>query len=776
MGEVTQVDQPNPAGGANLVSTTTYDVVGHVVQTQQIRGAVTQNRTATYNALGQLSASASPEKGAMTFAYNANYTLDYKIDAKNQKIKYIYDDFKRVTQVQKYPTSGGAEDLCQQVNYTWDTHPLGAPYGLNGKGKVVRVQWAQPVGCTAGAGGNWTEDYSYNAAGQMTLKGLSPQIGIAGLFSTTNTYDNEGKLTAFTGLNGTYTYGFDSMGRPLSLTKSGDPGPLASGAAYNAAGQMTGLTYGLSGVSWTETNAFNALGQLTRKTIPTVVDFEYTFSATVNNGQITTQKDWITGDEQNYQYDALKRLTMAWTTGPAYGLSFGYDGFGNKLSQTVTKGSAPASSITVDANNRITGQTYDANGNMTSGASSTLTYDIDNRVVTAGGLSSENYSYDPGNKRIWKKRALGGGSFAEDVYFYGIGTGRLGIYTKTGGTYSVKSVDVRFAGKLVYTNSAWVATDRMGSIRYRKPTGAGERLDFFPYGEERPSATAQDRDKFATYMRDDTGLDDADQRYFTNTSGRFVTPDPAGDGSNWYAYAGGDPANSNDPSGLAAATLEAFGMPLTFEPVVEPPQPQRDPYAVFGGPATSSVWRPPSPPPPPEPGSGFGSAFGLPQNWGPGGSGSANCSDVYSCPDQAIAALTFLEEEKKRQRCATAVGAAFQSLTNFVDWAIDKYYDDSNEVFSREAAAAALAGGWFGYHGTLEGLIGLEAGAIGAAAGAFTAATVVISGAILMNRILGDPVDQMLLFRAKTVAYGLIQLARVGAEMATCDLAALVYW
>jgi hypothetical protein len=47
MGAVTQVDQPNPAGGANLVSTTTYDLVGHVIQTQQIRGAVTLNRTAT---------------------------------------------------------------------------------------------------------------------------------------------------------------------------------------------------------------------------------------------------------------------------------------------------------------------------------------------------------------------------------------------------------------------------------------------------------------------------------------------------------------------------------------------------------------------------------------------------------------------------------------------------------------------------------------------------------------------------------------------------------
>ena len=151
-------------------------------------------------------------------------------------------------------------------------------------------------------------------------------------------------------------------------------------------------------------------------------------SAKSNNGQITAQKDWVTGDEQNYQYDALKRLTMAWTTGPAYGLSFGYDGFGNKLSQTVTKGSAPASSITVDANNRITGQTYDANGNMTSGASSTLTYDVDNRVVTAAGLSSESYSYSPSNKRVWKRKAVGGGNFVEEVYVYGIDGARLGTF------------------------------------------------------------------------------------------------------------------------------------------------------------------------------------------------------------------------------------------------------------------------------------------------------------------------------------------------------------
>ncbi len=46
---------------------------------------------------------------------------------------------------------------------------------------------------------------------------------------------------------------------------------------------------------------------------------------------------------------------------------------------------------------------------------------------------------------------------------------------------------------------------------------ASARLDgkYYPYGQERPSATTNGSEKFATYFRDaETGLDYADQRYF----------------------------------------------------------------------------------------------------------------------------------------------------------------------------------------------------------------------------------------------------------------------
>ena len=103
-----------------------------------------------------------------------------------------------------------------------------------------------------------------------------------------------------------------------------------------------------------------------------------------------------------------------------------------------------------------------------------------------------------------------------------------------------------FGGKLIKNASGYVTPDRLGSIG-----------KYFPYGQERPSATPDGKEKFATYFRDsETGLDYADQRYHQPGMGRFMTPDPLGaanskNPSSWnqYDYSEGDPINNNDPTG-----------------------------------------------------------------------------------------------------------------------------------------------------------------------------------------------------------------------------------
>ena len=127
---------------------------------------------------------------------------------------------------------------------------------------------------------------------------------------------------------------------------------------------------------------------------------------------------------------------------------------------------------------------------------------------------------------------------------------------------TMKTTNVYFGGKLIlkgtystaypvpadYAALAAVAADRLGSIG-----------KFYPYGQEKPSATTNDTEKFTGYFRDQaTGLDYADQRYHQPGVGRFMSADPykasagANDPGSWnrYAYTRGDPVNRIDSSGL----------------------------------------------------------------------------------------------------------------------------------------------------------------------------------------------------------------------------------
>jgi len=106
------------------------------------------------------------------------------------------------------------------------------------------------------------------------------------------------------------------------------------------------------------------------------------------------------------------------------------------------------------------------------------------------------------------------------------------------------------------TRYALYPSDRLGSIG-----------KYYPYGQERPSATTNDTEKFTGYFRDSaTGLDYADQRYHQPGMGRFMTADPAASSAqgndpgshNRYAYTGGDPVNRVDRTGRDACDANAL--------------------------------------------------------------------------------------------------------------------------------------------------------------------------------------------------------------------------
>ena len=496
----------------------------------------------------------------MTYTYNNDNTLATTTDAKNQRQVYTYDNFGRIVQIARGTLSGSTftEDLAQRSTYAYEGTNNGFSTATNGR--VSQVTYAGPHGTA------FVEMYSYHNAGGVTKK----RVQITGTPFGSNTinmdaaytYDGEGRVLSIrypfgrVNSNGTtidgplYNYTYDTLGRLQRMTDLAN-NPIVNDVIYGPADEMLTMTAS----TFNETRTYNANLQLTELVSGTNVHLKYNYSASQNNGQIVSQQDLVSGETISYQYDSLKRLVQASAAGDPSGSwaqNFSFDGFGNLTEKTSTN--APQLSVAVDwATNRIQSfASYDNNGNMTGHAGDGYSYDLQNRMIQASvsGAGTVIYGYDWTNHRTYKGAYSSGIYSAEELYFYGVEGHKYGTWkiNASSGVLLQASVTKQwFGGRLVSPE------DRLGS-----------KGKYFAFGEERTNVTPanppNDQEKFATYTRDSaTGLDYANQRYYSSIVGRFTRPDPYGGSAsvgnpqswNRYSYVGNDPANEFDPDGLA---------------------------------------------------------------------------------------------------------------------------------------------------------------------------------------------------------------------------------
>ena len=183
--------------------------------------------------------------------------------------------------------------------------------------------------------------------------------------------------------------------------------------------------------------------------------------------------------------------------------------------------------------NRITGQSYDANGNLLSlPLGGTAAYDAENRLVAVPGAT---YGYDGSNKRIWRwTGSVDGYGYGNasglQLYLYGLDGKQLGTYVTsfyTNTAVAMAPVLLDSVGTLtVYSRGKKAGAGTPGVLVAFKQDRLGSTVKTYPYGEEKV-ANEMDDWKFATYLRDTaTNLDYADQRFYASGQGRFMTPDP----------------------------------------------------------------------------------------------------------------------------------------------------------------------------------------------------------------------------------------------------------
>jgi RHS repeat-associated protein len=345
----------------------------------------------------------------------------------------------------------------------------------------------------------------------------------------------------------------------------GFPTTLVGASAYvtqtlvNVMGQVVTQTLG-NGVA-TRYDYFANNFRLQRIVVgASLLDMQYVYDAVGNVKSISDGSQ-----TQNFLYDALNRLTDAWTVGGTtgtYSETYRYNAIGNITNTSrlgsYTYGSKPHAVTKVGSDTF----SYDANGNLYTrtfgiGKVTTYTFDIENRlskVIT--GTQVVTYTYDGDGKRVLQQFSDGSKTaYASAIEIAITSTQRItkSYYQLSGKVVAMRVITSATSSTLYYMHSdhlgsASLTTSASGTVVATQRYGA--------WGNIRAMTGAMPTDIGYTGQRlDSTGLMFYNARYYDANIGRFISADSivpnAGNPQalNRYSYVYNSPLNYVDPSG-----------------------------------------------------------------------------------------------------------------------------------------------------------------------------------------------------------------------------------
>ncbi len=283
----------------------------------------------------------------------------------------------------------------ENIAYTWDS-TAGGNRGIG-----------RPTGIDDASG---SVEWVYDALGRRIQE--TKTTGAAG-YTISYAYDAAGNITQVTYPSGRLVvFARDALGRVSGVTTKKDAASptvtLASNVAYQPFGPLQGLSFG-NGLTLAKTVTqdydLSTLKVQDPTTLATIVDRSFARTDLVNLTGITEAA--VSGRNETYTYTPTNRLQNA--VGPWGTLTWSYDLVGNRTSEVLTAGSTstfnyPAgsnrlASVTQGATS-LRSFTHDGAGNVTADDRGGTVYDYRHnhrgRIdrVTVSGQVKADYSYD----------------------------------------------------------------------------------------------------------------------------------------------------------------------------------------------------------------------------------------------------------------------------------------------------------------------------------------------------------------------------------------------
>ncbi|HET9285264.1 MAG TPA: RHS repeat-associated core domain-containing protein [Candidatus Angelobacter sp.] len=549
---------------------TTFDALGRPISKTDQAGKVTQM---AYDALTRLTSVTDALGNVTGYAYDEVGNRISQTDANNHVTKFVYDQRGRkiaytlpLGQTESY-SYDAAGNLISRTDFRGKV----TTYSYDPMNRLL--QKTPDISFSAPAIG-----FTYTPTGQRAS--MSDASG-----ATTYSYDKRDRLLARSTPSGTLTYTYDSAGNLLS-TQSSHPGGAAASYSYD---QLNRLAV-LSDVSGVSTYAYNAVGNLATLTLANGVATQYSYN-TLNrllsmgstNGTTAISSYAYTlgpsgnklsvaelsGRQAAYGFDDLYRLTSETISGAASqngSVSYQYDAAGNRLAITSTVAAIPSGVTSYDANDRITTDVYDANGNTISTNGTTNVYDFENHLIQNGGVS---IVYDGDGNRVSETVAGVTTNYLVDTNSPS-GFAQVLEELQSGSvvraySYGLQLVNQRqiIAG---VPSTSFYGFDGTGSVRYLTDSlgSVTDTYDYDVFGNLINSTGSTPNNYLYQGQQFDPALHVYYNRarYLDTTSGRFLTVDPyLGNLSDplslhRYLYARLDPVDRSDPSGQQFSMAE----------------------------------------------------------------------------------------------------------------------------------------------------------------------------------------------------------------------------
>ncbi|WP_189521379.1 RHS repeat-associated core domain-containing protein [Mesorhizobium sp. M1B.F.Ca.ET.045.04.1.1] len=536
-------------GGLNLTEARSYDVLGRLIGVSDPGGSTWSY---TYDLLGNRLSASDPDLGTWTYVYDAANRLTSQTDAGSTVTTLSYDQMDRLTLKTATPSGGSAVTLTQN---TYD-QASGGSYNIGH--------------LTTSTNPAATQSYKYDGFGQVarqdaTIGTLTP--------TTTTTRDASGQAIATQYLPVELDFGTSAV--PLQYTAGNrllSAAGFITSTLYEADGQTKEIDYA-NGVktAFTYSPTRRWVTRVTTSRGATVLlDDQY---ARDNLGRITGTTGLTASDSWTYGFDNADRLTSSNNLGDnTLDETFVYAANDNMVSRSRVAGAysypaatapRPHAPTSVGAN----AMAYDANGNLTSDGSRTLTWDEANRLKTVSLASNTvNLTYGPDGSRVKKASTFATTLYPDASVEIDPAIPGSEIYTR------YPHPDVKVVGGAKY----FLHRDHLASVRMVTDSSGAitEATNYATYGERLNTGFQTQKSYIGERFDPETGLLYLNARYMDPVLGRFISPDDwdptlADVGTNRYAYALNDPVNKSDPNGHAYTAMGDFAPgpddPVSYE-------------------------------------------------------------------------------------------------------------------------------------------------------------------------------------------------------------------